>query len=235
MRDIKTIGVLCYHRCSESDAIVPWELMTGVKVYKNMLGQPAPEVLLVALKEGPIEMQMGAMVQPHKVLADDDLFDLLYVPGGNGSGDAIADPRVMDVIRRHKQAGKFIAANCVGVGIIHRAGVIGDTYVTCSPPVERRLREEGTNVISPRTMWLGAPDDNLWTTAGSSAINAGTVAMIHYLFGDEVGREMSMWFDTRGALGYKLFTLEGREYYHYPEAEAALQDATADVLLPPLQ
>lgn len=129
MRDIKTIGVLCYHRCSESDAIVPWELMTGVKVYKNMLGQPAPEVLLVALKEGPIEMQMGAMVQPHKVLADDDLFDLLYVPGGNGSGDAIADPRVMDVIRRHKQAGKFIAANCVGVGIIHRAGVIGDTYV----------------------------------------------------------------------------------------------------------
>lgn len=234
MRDIKTIGVLCYHRCSESDAIVPWELMTGVKVFKSMQGKPAPEVLLVALKEGPIEMQMGARVQPHKVLADDDLFDLLYVPGGQGSGDAIADPRVMDVIRRHKQAGKFIAANCVGVGIIHRAGVIGDAYVTCSPPVERRLREEGAKVISPRTMWLGAPEANLWTTAGSSAINAGTVAMIHYLFGDEVGKEMSMWFDTRGALGYKLFEIEGREYYHYPEAEAALQDATADMLLPPL-
>ncbi|MEA2590691.1 MAG: hypothetical protein QOD62_522, partial [Actinomycetota bacterium] len=55
-----------------------------------------------------------------------------------------------------------------------------------------------------------------------------------YLWGREIGTEMSMWFDTRGALGVALYDLDGPEYYFYPEAEAKLQDETADILLPPL-
>ena len=236
MNTIKTVGILAYHRCSESDTIVAFEVLRGVPVLLELLGRSneAPEIKLVALEEGPIELQMGSMVQSQAVLQDDDLFDLLYVPGGQGSGQAIADERVLNCIRRHKEHGKFIAANCVGVGIIHRAGVIGDAWVTCSPPISRRLKEEGINVISPRTMWLGAPEHKLWTMAGGSSINAGTVALVNYLWGDEIGKELSMWFDTRCALGYNLFTTKGREYFLYPEAEKNIQDATADNLLPPL-
>ncbi|MBF9070771.1 DJ-1/PfpI family protein [Streptacidiphilus fuscans] len=235
MTDIKTIGVLAYHRCSESDTIIPWEILTGVAVYlKNTTGEQL-DVKLVALDEGSIEMQMGARVEPHAVLKNGDLYDVLYVPGGNGSGEATKDERVLDTIRHHYVNGKFIGSNCVGVGILQRAGVLGNTPVTCSPPITRRLKEEGANVVEPRRMWLGAPDQRIWTTAGASSINAGTVAMVNYLFGEEIGREMSMWFDTLGAVGADLFKNDGPEYYAYPEAEAALQDATADVLLPPLR
>ncbi|MFJ5230904.1 DJ-1/PfpI family protein [Kitasatospora sp. NPDC088391] len=235
MTDIRTIGVLAYHRCSESDTIIPWEILTGVAIHlKNTTGEQL-DVKLVALKEGPIEMQMGAMVQPHEVLTDDVLYDVLYVPGGNGSGEATKDERVLDTIRHHYVNGRFIGSNCVGVGILQRAGILGSTPVTCSPPITRRLKEEGANVVEPRLMWLGAPEARLWTTAGASSINAGTVAMVAHLFGEEVGKEMSLWFDTLGAVGAQLFKNEGPEYYHYPAEEAALQDATADVLLPPLR
>ncbi|WP_013334262.1 DJ-1/PfpI family protein [Gloeothece verrucosa] len=234
---IKTVGILAYHRCSESDTIVAFEVLRGVPVLLELLGRKdeAPEVKLVALDDGPIELQMGSRVEPHAVLKDDDLFDVLYVPGGQGSGKAIADERVLNCIRRHKQQGKFIAANCVGVGIIHRAGVIGDAQVTCSPPVLRRLKEEGINVINPRTMWLGAPEHKLWTMAGGSSINAGTMALVNFLWGEEIGKELSMWFDSRCAVGYVLFTNEGPEYFLYPEAEKKIQDDTADNLLPPLK
>jgi putative intracellular protease/amidase len=235
MTDIKTIGVLAYHRCSESDTIIPWEILTGVAIYlKNTTGEVL-DVNLVALDEGDIEMQMGARVQPHAVLKSSDLYDVLYVPGGNGSGEATKDERVLDTIRHHYVNGKFIGSNCVGVGILQRAGVLGNTPVTCSPPITRRLKEEGANVVEPRRMWLGAPEQRIWTTAGASSINAGTVAMVNYLFGNEIGREMSMWFDTLGAVGADLFKNEGPEYFGYPAAEAALQDATADTLLPPLR
>ncbi len=234
MPDITTIGVLAYHRCSESDTIIPWEILTGVALHLDAQYGRKLEVKLVALEQGPVEMQMGARVEPQAVLRDGDLYDMLYVPGGNGSGVATKNQRVLDVIKNHFDNERFIAANCVGVGILQRAGVLGKTPVTCSPPISRRLKEEGANVIEPRTMWLGSPDNRMWTTAGASSINAGTVAMVAYLFGEDVGREMSMWFDTLGAVGNELFNLKGHEYYFYPEAEAALQDATADTLLPPL-
>ncbi|MEA2589933.1 MAG: hypothetical protein QOH66_2860, partial [Actinomycetota bacterium] len=174
--NIRTVGVLAYHHCSETDTIVPWEILTGVAVYLDAMSKPKLEVKLVALEEGMVEMQMGSKVQPHAVLRDGDLYDVLYVPGGRGSGDATKNPRILDTIRYHYEQGKFIAANCVGVGILQRAGVLGNTPVTCSPPILRRLKEEGANVVDRRLMWLGVPEARLWTTAGASAINAGTVA-----------------------------------------------------------
>ena len=39
-------------------------------------------------------------------------FDLLYVPGGVGSGAMTLDARVLDLIRRHYNSGKIVASNC---------------------------------------------------------------------------------------------------------------------------
>ena len=56
MRDIKSVGVLAYHHCSESDTIIPWEILTGVKVYLESEKKGQLDVKLVALKEGMVEM-----------------------------------------------------------------------------------------------------------------------------------------------------------------------------------
>jgi transcriptional regulator GlxA family with amidase domain len=62
------------------------------------------DVKLVSVNPGNITMQMGTQVVPDAVLGDTDLYDLLYVPGGVGSGPMSLEPRVIDVIRRHHQA-----------------------------------------------------------------------------------------------------------------------------------
>ncbi len=61
-----------------------------------------------------------------------DLFDLLYIPGGIGSGKASLDPAMLGLIRRHYEAGKVVASNCSGIGILARSGILGDNPVTCA-------------------------------------------------------------------------------------------------------
>src|SRR3954452_1107386 len=139
MAGIATIGVLGYESCSEQDTITPLEILKGAAMVLerklNPLSLPgdgaALDVKLVALEPGNVTMQMGTEVVPDAVLDDATLYDLLYVPGGVGAGPMSEDPTMLEVIRRHHEAGKIIASNCSGVGILFRAGVLGDNPVTC--------------------------------------------------------------------------------------------------------
>ena len=240
MTDIRTVAVLGYESCSEQDTITPLEILKGARMV--LAGQIAPwklsepprdiEVGLVAMDPGNIMMQMGTQVVPDAVLSDDDLFDLLYVPGGVGSGKMTLDDRMLETVRRHHAAGKVVVANCSGVGILSRAGVLGDTPVTCVAAVARGLRAEGTTVPQPRRMWIGAPEQNLWTTTGSYGVNGSTVALVAHYFGAEVGSIVSMMFDTLGGIGQEIYRLEGPEFFYHPDLEPKFADFFEPMLLP---
>ena len=83
------------------------------------------------MQPGNVKMQMGTQVVPDAVLSETTLFDLLYVPGGVGAGPMSQDAAMLDVIRRHYDAGKHRRVQLLGVGILHRAGILGDNPVTC--------------------------------------------------------------------------------------------------------
>lgn len=192
---INSIGVLGYEACSEQDTIIPLEIFKGTAMVVS--GQIAPwqrevqprdlDVRLVSMEPGVVKMQMGTQVIADSVLDDDELFDIFYVPGGVGSGALTTNDRIQKIIRRHHEAGKIIAANCSGVGIIARAGILNDEPVTCVAAVARGLRDEGHTVPENRRMWIGNPETRIWTATGSYGINGATVALVAHYFGREVG------------------------------------------------
>jgi putative intracellular protease/amidase len=240
MSAIKTIGILGYPDCSEQDTITPLEILKGAALVLGQQLTPLPpsgppqtlSVQLVSLSAGNIKMQMGTMVAPDAVL-DTQTFDLLYVPGGVGSGAMTQNQQVLDLVRRHHHAGKVVASNCSGVGILFRAGILGDTAVTCVAGIAERLRELGANVPEPRRMWRGAPDVRLWTTTGSYGVNGSTVALISHYFGKDVaGLTVSTMFDTLGGIGQDAFELIGPEFYTYPDIESRLYAYWGPKLLP---
>lgn len=240
MADIRTIAVVGYDKCSEQDTITPLEVFRGAAMVLS--GQIAPwprqepprtlEVKLVAMDPGNISMQMGTKVVPDAVLQENDLFDLLYVPGGIGAGKMTLDKRMIDAIVRHYEADKVVASNCSGVGIVSRAGILGQHPVTCVAAVARKLRAEGTNVPQPRRMWRGIPDARLWTASGSYGVNGGTVALVAHYFGQEVATIVALMFDTVGGLGQQIFENVGPEFYYYPDLETKMQDYFEPTLLP---
>jgi transcriptional regulator GlxA family with amidase domain len=206
-----------------SGQISPWPL----NVAKRDIS-----VKLVNLDDGNVSMQMGTQVVPDATLGDNDLFDLLYVPGGVGSGAMTKDKRMLDLIRRHHRERKVIASNCSGIGILFRSGILDGDPVTCQAAVARRLRAEGVNVADPRPMWLGLPGSRLWTTAGSYGVGGGTVALVAHYFGREVATVVAMMFDTLGGIGEAIYSATGPEFFSHPDLEAKFQDFFEPVLLP---
>lgn len=240
MTDIKSIAVLGYEKCSEQDTITPLEIFKGAAMVLNQ--QIAPwqrevppsdlDVRFVSLAPGVVTMQMGTQVIPDAVIGGDDLYDVLYVPGGVGSGAVATDERALDLVRRHYESGKVVAANCSGVGVLARAGILGDHPVTCVAAVARGLRAEGVNVPAGRRMWVGNPDARLWTATGSYGVNGGAVALVSHYLGREVGTIVSMMFDTLGGIGDCIYDVLGPEFYAHAELEATFQDYFEAMLLP---
>ncbi|MDT0465017.1 DJ-1/PfpI family protein [Streptomyces gibsoniae] len=239
---IGSIAVLGYEACSEQDTITPLEIFKGAAMVTS--GQIAPwereaanrelDVRLVSLEPGVVKMQMGTNVVADSVLNDDDLFDILYIPGGVGSGALLTNDRVHKLIRRHHEAGKVIAANCSGVGVIARSGIVNDEPLTCVAAVARGLRGEGFNVALGRRMWIANTASRIWTFTGSYGVNGGAVAMVAHYFGREVGTIVSMMFDTIGGIGDAIFEETGPEFYQHPELEESFQNFFQPMLFPPL-
>ncbi len=240
MTTIESIGVLGYEKVSEQDTITPLEIFKGAAMVTA--GRIAPwqrevppgklDVRFVGAKPGVVTMQMGTQVIPDGALDDDELFDIFYVPGGVGSGAVATDERILSVIRRHHEAGKVVAANCSGVGILARAGILGDHPVTCVAAVARGLRAEGINVPQARRMWIGNPEARIWTSTGSYGVHGGAVALVAHYLGREVGTIVSMMFDTLGGIGHAIYEPLGPEFFQHAELETTFQDYFEAMLLP---
>ena len=177
-------------------------------------------------------MQMGTQVIPDAVLDHEELFDIFYVPGGVGSGAVATDDRILGLIRRHHEEGKVVAANCSGVGVLARAGILGDSPVTCVAAVARGLRAEGVNVPQARRMWIGDPERRIWTSTGSYGVHGGAVALVAHYLGREIGTIVSMMFDTLGGIGDAIYSEVGPEFYQHLELETTFQDYFEAMLLP---
>lgn len=236
MIDIKTVGVIAYHHCGEQDTLVPYEILKHASMVLGQAQPPKPlSIRLLRLNAADpelIEMQMGTRVMTDGAVAEGEMFDLLFVPGGMGSGAASQNSVLLDLVRKHHAAGKVVATNCSGISVLHRAGILGDTPVTAAATVSRRMLAEGAKVLQPRTMWAGKKDGTIWTSAGGSGVHGSTVAMIANYFGREVGTYLGMGWDTYPAYGDNIFEERGPQYYSFPVLEAQIQDALEDILLP---
>lgn len=237
---IQSIGVLAYDKVSEQDCLTPTEIFKGAAMVLRGDIAPwsrdaAPEELtvhLVSLTPGVVTMQMGTQVVPDTTLSDDSLYDLLYIPGGVGSGALTTNERALELIRRHHEAGKVIASNCSGVGVVARSGIVGDEVLTSVAAVGRGLRSEGFNAPASRRMWVGHPQARIWTATGSYGVNGSAVAIVAHYFGREVGTIVSMMFDTLGGLGEAVFDPVGPQFFQHVDLERSFQDFFEPMLMP---
>jgi protein deglycase len=71
----------------------------------------------------------------------EQLFDLLFIPGGAGVKHLRADGRVRDVIMRHAQADRWIAAICAGPTVLADCGLLARKRFTAHFSVATELSE----------------------------------------------------------------------------------------------
>src|SRR5262245_16649745 len=228
---IQSIVFLVFPNVGEQDLLAPWELLRSVAWDMSRRGQKL-DVVLGSFDEGPIPTQMGTAIQPAVRLKSSDRFDMVYVPGGIGAGAQSTNETVLEFIRAHHREGRWVGANCAGMGVLHRAGVLGDTEVTSPATLARRLAEQGTRVVNPRRAWKIVPERRIFSAGGAGTVHPSTIALVWHLFGDAAGRGLAAGWDALPLYGEALFSLDGPIMKDDEQVKSQLQDAWEDVFLP---
>jgi transcriptional regulator GlxA family with amidase domain len=229
--EIRSILFLAFPDVSEQDLLAAWELMRSLAWTLSYSGQQL-EVTLGSFEQGPIKTHMGASLGIQKVITATDRYDLLYIPGGIGSGAASKDSRVLQLIQAHHAEGRWVAANCAGVGILHRAGVLEGLEVSAPATLARRLPQLGTTVTSPRLAWKIDAEHKIFTSGGAGTVHPGTIALVWQLFGEEAARNLSAAWDSLPLHGNTLFAAEGPVMNDDAERVAVIQDQFEMMFLP---
>jgi len=228
---VRSILFLVFPNVGEQDLIAPWELMRSVAWNLHERGETL-DVSLGSFEKGVVSTQMGTVIQPARMLSSADRFDMVYVPGGIGAGALSANEAVLAWLRANHDEGRWVAANCAGMGVLHRAGVLKDAPVTAPATLARRLAAQGAHVVSPRRAWKIVPARRIFSVAGAGTVHPSTIALAWHLFGDDVGRGLASGWDALPLFGESLFSLDGPVMHDDEHVKRSLQDAWEDVFLP---
>lgn len=227
---IKSVLFLAFPNVGEQDLLAPWELFKALAYDLQQQGDSL-EVTLGSFDGGVVTTHMGAQLTTEKI-SPSDRYDLLYVPGGIGGGAASRDPQILELIRAHHAEGRWVAANCAGVGVLFRSGVLDGVRFQAAAVLGRRLRALGADVASPRRAWSVIPEHKLFTSGGAATVHPSTIALVTELFGRERAAALAGTWDTLPLHGEVLFDREGPISQDEAGFVASLQDGMEKVFLP---
>jgi 4-methyl-5(b-hydroxyethyl)-thiazole monophosphate biosynthesis len=100
-------------------------------------------VTTASLEPGPVRASRGTVLVPDTTLAQAMMahdFDMIVLPGGMpGSEHLKNDARIITLLQRMAEAGKYTAAICAAPMALHAAGLLEGKRVTSYPGVLDRL------------------------------------------------------------------------------------------------
>jgi 4-methyl-5(b-hydroxyethyl)-thiazole monophosphate biosynthesis len=165
------------------EAIAPIDVLTRAGV----------KVTVAGLNAGPVKAAYGSTILPtaHLSEVENQLFDALIFPGGRVNAQGLAaDRRVVEIIHRHQQAGKLIAAICAAPSHVlgEAAGILKGKRATGDPGFNDRLAASGATVTGERV----TVDGNIITGDGPGAAMLFALQVTEYLAGREIADTYAM-------------------------------------------
>ncbi len=155
----------------------------------DLLRRAGVEVTVAALADGihvtgRCGITMHADTNLTAVLATPGrVFDCLFLPGGPGVKLLRADPRVAELVRRHHEAKRWLAAICAAPTVLHDAGLLAGRRYTAHFSVAAELPQI---LAAERTV----ADGKILTSRGAgTAVDFGLL-LVEKLVSAEKAREV---------------------------------------------
>jgi 4-methyl-5(b-hydroxyethyl)-thiazole monophosphate biosynthesis len=150
----------------------------------DLLRRAGIEVVTAGLEEGPVTCSRGVVLLPDTRLDEvlDEDFDMLVLPGGLPGADHLDnDSRIIALLRRMAEKGKYTAAICAAPKVLASAGLLHDRQATSYPGVLDALE-------LPRTLRKDQPvvvDGHVITSRGPGTAMDFALELISQLVGHE--------------------------------------------------
>jgi putative intracellular protease/amidase len=174
------IAIPLYDRFTALDAIGPYEVLSRL---------PDSRVVFVGTKAGPYKTDNGMLT----ILAEASLDELphpeiLCVPGGWGTREAIGDERLVGWIRAAHETSEWTTSVCTGSLLLGAAGVLEGLDATSHWLELETLAEMGANPIGRRVVEQG----KVVTAAGVSSGIDMALFLVAKIAGDEFAQTIQL-------------------------------------------
>jgi transcriptional regulator GlxA family with amidase domain len=189
-------GILVFPDVEVLDFCGPFEVFSVTRLDPAKRREvPSPfDVFLVSQTSDAITTTGGMKVVPTHSFATCPQLDLLVVPGGWGTRQAITDTSVIEWISQQAKAAKLVTSVCTGSFLLAQAGLL-------------RGKSATTHIASLERMQAAFPDvkvdsSSRWVEAGTVLTSAGIAAgidmalrVVSRLHGEEVARETARYME----------------------------------------
>ena len=123
---MQKVLVLLAQGCEEIEAVTIIDILRRAGI----------EVTSAGLDNLPVKASHGVVLVPDTTLdtAQHQSFDMIVLPGGlPGTDNLKADTRVIALLQKMAQQGKYVAAICAAPSVLAAAGLLDGRKATCYP------------------------------------------------------------------------------------------------------
>ena len=145
-----------YPRITQLDFTGPFEVLARL---------PDARCILASVDGGELEADRGMKFTGLTPLAEVETCDLLCVPGGFGTIEAIEDARYLAALRRLGARARYVTSVCTGSLLLAAAGLLRGRRAACHWAWREQLAEFGVTPDPARVV----RDGNVFTGGGVTA------------------------------------------------------------------
>lgn len=172
----REVGILIFEGFETLDVMGPVELFG--------MHPDAFALHFVAAATGQVKTAQGQLVVAERDFDQAAHYDVVLVPGGIGTRQAVQDRALLDWIIRMAAESEILTSVCTGSGLLAKAGVLDGKNATSNKMSFGWVKEQG-----PKVNWIDqarwVEDGKIFTSSGVSAGMDMTLAMIARLLGEE--------------------------------------------------
>jgi transcriptional regulator GlxA family with amidase domain len=194
-----TTGILLFDDAEELDFAGPYEVLCAAAALEQ-----GDRVVTIAERSGLVRCAKGLRVLPDHAFADAPALDVVLVPGGQGTRREVANPVLIEWLRKTGAGCRFVTSVCTGALLLHEAGFARGKRVTTHWGFARTLRERGDVTVLDRVRYVR--DGNLVTAAGVSAGIDMALWLVGQLHTPELARAVQRYIEYDPAPPYAAET-----------------------------
>ena len=150
------------------------------------------DIRLVAETGDPVTSSQKPVSLPDHTFTDGERFDLLLVPGGKGTRQAVNQPVIMEWLRKQSGSARLITSVCTGSALLAQAGILDGRRATTNKNAFNWVSGFGNGVQWIRqARWV--QDGNIYTSSGVSAGTDMSLAVIADVLGMDKALQAADW------------------------------------------
>ncbi|MGW7364166.1 DJ-1/PfpI family protein [Streptomyces sp. NPDC054841] len=174
------IAILLYDEFTSLDAVGPFELLSRM---------PGAETVLVAEEAGPVRNDQGNLtLVADRTLAEVTAPDIVLVPGGRGTRQAMQNETVLEWLRTVDATSTWTTSVCSGSLVLAGAGLLKGRRATSHWLVLETLGLLGAEATGERVVF----DGKYVTAAGVSSGIDMALHLIGRIAGDEIAQKIQL-------------------------------------------